>query len=279
VTHVIFGDIIFDEHRRWAERMCEGAGLTAVEPLFGLSTLTLFEEWTGSGADAVIVTARAEFLDESWLGRPLRREMLDAFTRLGVDPCGERGEYHTVVTNTPLFNRPLCSRPARVQRSGCWALDVMSTMLRRVHRSVGPAALAPSRYLVRLSARAPAATSSMASSLQCARGSIVGLLGPNGSGKTTLLRSRRCAERQSGRCAIDGPAVEQLTRRDLARRIAVVPQETHSTFDFTVMDMVLMGRIRTWARSSSRARRTRRSRAMRWQPPARPHSRRGHLRP
>jgi uncharacterized protein (TIGR00290 family) len=125
VTHVIFGDIMFDEHRRWAERMCEAAGLTAVEPLFGLSTLTLFEEWTASGADAVIVTARAEFLDESWLGRRLRREMLDAFTRLGVDPCGERGEYHTVVTNSPLFDRPMTLETgAVVQRSGCWALDV-----------------------------------------------------------------------------------------------------------------------------------------------------------
>jgi diphthine-ammonia ligase len=126
VTHVIFGDILFDEHRQWAERMCEAAGLTAVEPLFGSSTTTLFEEWTGSGADALIVTARAEFLDGTWLGRPLRRDMLDAFTRLGVDPCGERGEYHTVVTNSPLFSRPMTVEAGeRVQRSGCWALDLI----------------------------------------------------------------------------------------------------------------------------------------------------------
>jgi diphthine-ammonia ligase len=126
VTHVIFGDIMFDEHRQWAERMCEAAGLTAVEPLFGASTVTLFEEWTASGADALIVTARAALLDETWLGRPLRREMLDAFTQLGVDPCGERGEYHTVVTNSPLFSRPLVVEAGeRVQRSGCWALDLV----------------------------------------------------------------------------------------------------------------------------------------------------------
>jgi diphthine-ammonia ligase len=126
VTHVIFGDIMFDEHRRWAERMCEAAGLTAVEPLFGTSTVTLFEEWTASGADALIVTARAAFLDQTWLGRPLRRDMLDAFTRLGVDPCGERGEYHTAVTSSPLFSRPLVVEPGeRVQRAGCWALDLI----------------------------------------------------------------------------------------------------------------------------------------------------------
>ena len=126
VTHVIFGDILFDEHRRWAEQMCEGAGLTAVEPLFGSSTLALFEEWTDSGADALIVTARAEFFDQTWLGRPLRRDMLGSFTRLGVDPCGERGEYHTVVTKSPLFSSAvIVEAGACVQRSGCWALDLV----------------------------------------------------------------------------------------------------------------------------------------------------------
>jgi diphthine-ammonia ligase len=125
ITHVIFGDILFDEHRRWAEAMCAVPGLVAVEPLFGLSTLTLFEEWTASGADALIVTVRAEFLDATWLGRPLRREMLDTFQRLGVDPCGERGEYHTVVTNSPLFSAPIrLNTGESVQRSGCWALDL-----------------------------------------------------------------------------------------------------------------------------------------------------------
>jgi uncharacterized protein (TIGR00290 family) len=125
ITHVVFGDILFAEHREWAERQCAAHGLVAVEPLWGASTDTLFEEWTASGADAVIVTARAEFLDETWLGRPLRHEMFEDFRRLGVDPCGERGEYHTLVTSTPLFTRPLSVRPiGRVQVSGCWALDL-----------------------------------------------------------------------------------------------------------------------------------------------------------
>ena len=74
----------------------------------------------------MIVATRAELLDESWLGVPLRREMLDTFARLGVDPCGERGEYHTLVTSSPLFSRPLAVRAGeRVRRAGCWALDLM----------------------------------------------------------------------------------------------------------------------------------------------------------
>lgn len=80
-------------------------------------------------------------------------------------------------------------------------------------------------------------------SLDVSRGTIVGLLGPNGSGKTTLLRViGGVLAPQSGQVLIDGRPIEQLTRRDVARRIAVVPQETRSTFDFSVMDMVLMGR-------------------------------------
>ena len=72
-----------------------------------------------------LVAARAEFLDESWLGRPLRREMLPELTRLGVDPCGERGEYHTVVTDSPLFRAPIeVVHGEHVLRSDCWALDL-----------------------------------------------------------------------------------------------------------------------------------------------------------
>jgi iron complex transport system ATP-binding protein len=80
-------------------------------------------------------------------------------------------------------------------------------------------------------------------SLTIDRRRIVGLLGPNGSGKTTLLRVMAGMIRpRSGRVLLDGSPVDTLSRRELARRIAVVPQETHATFDFSVLDIVLMGR-------------------------------------
>jgi iron complex transport system ATP-binding protein len=80
-------------------------------------------------------------------------------------------------------------------------------------------------------------------SLDVSRGTIVGLLGPNGSGKTTLLRILAgILQPLSGTVLVDGKPISRLTRREMARRVAVVPQETHTTFDFSVMDMVLMGR-------------------------------------
>ncbi len=80
-------------------------------------------------------------------------------------------------------------------------------------------------------------------SVRVAPGAIVGLLGPNGSGKTTLLRLLSGTLTPTrGSIAIDGAPLRSLTRRALARRIAVVPQETHASFDFTVLEIVLMGR-------------------------------------
>jgi iron complex transport system ATP-binding protein len=80
-------------------------------------------------------------------------------------------------------------------------------------------------------------------SIRVERRSIVGLLGPNGSGKTTLLRIiARMLRPDSGRILLDGAPIEIYARRELARRIAVVPQETHATFDFSALDIVLMGR-------------------------------------
>jgi iron complex transport system ATP-binding protein len=80
-------------------------------------------------------------------------------------------------------------------------------------------------------------------SLSVPRGGIVGLLGPNGSGKTTLLRLLAGTLRpDAGAITLGGRPIGGFTRIEIARRVAVVPQETHSTFDFTALEIVMMGR-------------------------------------
>ena len=80
-------------------------------------------------------------------------------------------------------------------------------------------------------------------SVTVALGSLTGLLGPNGCGKTTLLKLLCGVLRpRSGRVALGDRPLTTLTRRELARHVAVVPQETHPAFEYSVTEMVLMGR-------------------------------------
>ena len=75
------------------------------------------------------------------------------------------------------------------------------------------------------------------------RGSVLGILGPNGSGKTTLLRLLGgMLHPESGRVTLNGSDIASMPRSALARAIAVVPQETHLAFDYTVLEIALMGR-------------------------------------
>jgi len=79
--------------------------------------------------------------------------------------------------------------------------------------------------------------------LSVAAGTITGILGPNGSGKTTLVRLASAALRPAaGRIALFGDDLASLPARERARRVAVVPQETHPVFEFTVEEIVRMGR-------------------------------------
>ena len=80
-------------------------------------------------------------------------------------------------------------------------------------------------------------------SLEVAPGEIVGLIGPNGSGKSTLLRAvYRLLKPMAGYVQLGGDDVWRLSAREAARRTAVVVQETPSDFDFTVREVVEMGR-------------------------------------
>ena len=72
---------------------------------------------------------------------------------------------------------------------------------------------------------------------------FVGILGPNGSGKTTLLRLLAGTRQpQRGSVTLDGTLLTRLSRAVLARRMAVVPQETHLAFDYTALEVAMMGR-------------------------------------
>jgi diphthine-ammonia ligase len=125
-SHVIFGDIYLAAHKAWVERVCTECDLEALEPLWGEQTPRLLQEFLATGAEAKIVATKAALLDEKWLGRTLSEETLSTLESLGVDPCGERGEYHTLVFASPRMNAPLALREVgRLMHDGYWKLDLM----------------------------------------------------------------------------------------------------------------------------------------------------------
>lgn len=103
----VFGDIDIPAHRRWCEEVCARAGVVAYHPLWQRPRRELLEEFLARGFTATIVVVRDQWLGREFLGRTLDRTLIEHLEAQGVDACGENGEYHTVITNGPLFSVPL----------------------------------------------------------------------------------------------------------------------------------------------------------------------------
>lgn len=103
----VFGDIDIEEHRAWDEGRCTATGLQAVLPLWGCGREENVQEVLRLGYRCVIKSVRNGMLPEAMLGKPLSTELLEEMKTYGVDLCGENGEYHTIVTDGPLFRHPV----------------------------------------------------------------------------------------------------------------------------------------------------------------------------
>lgn len=125
VTAGVFGDIDFPPHLEWEKKVCAAAGMTAYLPLWECARETLLNEFLALGYKAVIVTVDEKKLDRKFLGRMIDREIINEFRETGIDPCGENGEYHTLVVDGPVFSKPLLIKPgASTEHSGYYALDI-----------------------------------------------------------------------------------------------------------------------------------------------------------
>lgn len=121
----VFGDIDFPPHLAWENKVCAMAGMTAYLPLWKCGREELLEEFIALGYKAVIVTINEKRLDRAFLGRLIDRPLLAQFRRLGIDPCGENGEYHTLVVGGPIFASPLRFETGAVsEHAGYCSLDV-----------------------------------------------------------------------------------------------------------------------------------------------------------
>ncbi|MHB1861414.1 MAG: Dph6-related ATP pyrophosphatase [Gemmatimonadaceae bacterium] len=118
VRHLAFGDLFLADVRAYRERVLPPLGWTPVFPLWGMDTAALAAEFVRAGYRAILTCVDTTQLAPHFAGREFDASLL-AELPVDVDPCGERGEFHTCVYAGPIFSRPLPVRVGeRVRRDG-----------------------------------------------------------------------------------------------------------------------------------------------------------------
>jgi diphthine-ammonia ligase len=109
VEGLVTGDIyeVAGHEEGWLNRVCQEMGLKPVKPLWMGDTKQIYLDYLKAGFKATVVRTNSK-LDIEWLGRELNRQFYDDILKLGnIDPCGEGGEYHTVITDGPNFKKKI----------------------------------------------------------------------------------------------------------------------------------------------------------------------------
>jgi len=125
VRHMVFGDLYLEDIRAYREEKLSASGMEGIFPLWKRNTTALAGEMIDSGLVAHIVCLDPKRIDRKFAGRQFDRALL-AELPPGIDPCGENGEFHTVVSAGPMFNKPIpITVGETVEREGFVFTDVM----------------------------------------------------------------------------------------------------------------------------------------------------------
>ncbi|NLF88274.1 diphthine--ammonia ligase [Candidatus Bathyarchaeota archaeon] len=125
---LVTGDIreVAGHEEGWLNRICAEIGLVPVKPLWMRDTKQIYLDYLKTGLKATVVRTNRE-LSVDWLGRVLDQKFYDDILALsGVDPCGEGGEYHTLITDGPSFTQKIVIEASEKKRlqSGFGYLEI-----------------------------------------------------------------------------------------------------------------------------------------------------------
>ncbi|MDW0117976.1 diphthine--ammonia ligase [Sporosarcina thermotolerans] len=125
IPNGVFGDIDLEDHLTWVQTKCDSVGMRAVHPLWMEPRRKLLEEFVNAGFEAYIVVVNTKMMPSEFIGRKFTNELMDELESLGIDSCGESGEFHTVVIDGPIFkNRVPIVFNDRHEREGYVFLSV-----------------------------------------------------------------------------------------------------------------------------------------------------------
>jgi diphthine-ammonia ligase len=135
IEGLVTGDIyeVAGHEEKWLERVCGEIGLKPIRPLWQRDTTKIFQEFIGEGFKATVVRTRLDVLGKEWLGRELDESFLKDIAKIPkVDPCGEGGEYHTVVTDGPPFSEGIkILETKKLTRAGYGLMDIVRFEMQR----------------------------------------------------------------------------------------------------------------------------------------------------
>ena len=125
VEAIVFGDIYLQDLRSYREQLLARAGLQGLFPLWNRDSAGLARAIADAGIRATVVCVDGQRLDVSHCGREFNPQFVAALPA-GVDPCGERGEYHSFVHAMPAFSRPIeVVAGEKVWRDPFWFCDLL----------------------------------------------------------------------------------------------------------------------------------------------------------
>jgi uncharacterized protein (TIGR00290 family) len=113
IEGIVFGDIFLEDLKQFRESLLASSGLKGIYPLWKMDTKELIHDFLQSGFRTVICAANSALFSEQQLGETISQKFIEQLPT-GVDPCGENGEFHTLVYGGPLFKRPLTFKRGEV---------------------------------------------------------------------------------------------------------------------------------------------------------------------
>lgn len=102
---MVFGDIYLDEHKDWVERVCSDINIKPIEPLWNNPPSDILQEFIDLGFKAVVVSCQADKFGKDFVGKEVNKDLLKELKSRNICPCGENGEFHTLVVDGPIFKR------------------------------------------------------------------------------------------------------------------------------------------------------------------------------
>lgn len=106
LNYAVFGDIDLQAHRDWEEKVCHNASLQAILPLWQQNRKALVIKMIDAGIETMIVSCNTT-MGKHFLGKIITKDLIVALENIGVDVCGENGEFHTLVLDCPLFSNKI----------------------------------------------------------------------------------------------------------------------------------------------------------------------------